>query len=105
MTKALIKSSIGAVTIMAMLLSAPIWADDQLEDFERARQLISEGKIVPLDTILNRAEIKPGWRLLEVEFERDNSQWVYELEVLKADGEVIELQYDAETGAYLGIED
>jgi len=105
MTKALLKSSIGGVTIMAILLSAPIWADDKLEDFERARQLVSEGKIVPLKTILERAEIKPGWRLLEVEFERDNGRWIYELEVLKDDGEVIELQYDAETGSYLGVED
>lgn len=105
MTKALLKSSIGGVAIMAILLSAPIWADDKLEDFERARQLVAEGKIVPLNTILERAEIKPGWRLLEVEFERDDGQWIYELEVLKEDGEVIELLYDAETGAYLGMED
>lgn len=90
---------------MAILLSAPIWADDKLEDFEHARQLVSEGKIVPLETILKRTEIKPGWRLLEVEFERDDGQWIYELEVLKEDGEVIELLYDAETGAYLGMED
>ena len=76
-----------------------------MEDFERARQLVSEGKIVPLDTILKKGEIAPGWRLLEVEFEDDDGQWIYELEVLKEDGEVIELQYDAETGQYLGIED
>jgi len=90
---------------MAILLSAPIWADDKLEDFERARQLVSEGKIVPLDTILKRTEIKSGWRLLEVEFERDDGQWIYELEVLKKDGDVIELEYDAETGDFLGVDD
>ena len=54
---------------------------------------------------LSKGEINPGWRLLEVEFEDDDGQWIYELEVLKEDGEVIELQYDAETGQYLGIED
>lgn len=108
MTKALLKSSIGGgvmIVMAVMLLASPIWADDKFEDFEHVRQLVSEGKIVPLDSILNRAEIKPGWRLLEVEFEREDGQWIYELEVLKEDGEVIELLYDAETGTYLGTED
>ena len=95
------------IIMAAMLLSPPVWSDEEveMEDFERARQLVSEGVILPLNSILNTAEIAPGWRLLEVELERDDGQWIYELEVLKEDGEVVELQYDAETGAYLGIED
>ena len=90
-----------------MLLSAPIWADDkdELEDFERARQLVSEGRILPLDALIKKAAISPGWRLLEVELEKDDGQWSYELEVLKEDGEVVELQYDATTGAYIGVDD
>ena len=75
-----------------------------MEDYERARQLVAEGVILPLDTILNQAEIAPGWRLLEVELEREDGRWFYELEILKDRSEVIELKYDAETGQYLGTE-
>lgn len=101
---------VALITVAAMLISPAVWCDDkgeriEIEDFERARQLVSEGKIVSLNTILEKVEILPGWRLLEIEFDRDDGRWIYELEFLKEDGDVIELEYDAASGAFLGVED
>lgn len=104
---------IVAVALATLLLSPPLWSEyrghrghnDDMEDYERARQLVSEGAILPLNTILEKAELGPGSLLLEVEFEREDGRWVYELEILKERGEVVELLYDAATGEFLGIDD
>jgi uncharacterized membrane protein YkoI len=88
--------------ISAMLLSPPLWADDdEMEDFERARQLVSEGVILPLDTILS--QINSGGKLLEVELERKHDRWIYELELLQQDGTVFKAKYDAQSGQLLRL--
>ncbi len=108
----------AAITIMATILISPaIYSDERdeikmelemnmdIEDFELARRLVLKGIILPLDTLLNKIGSIPTKRLLEVELENDAGRWIYELEILKENGEVIELQYDAASGQYLGQED
>lgn len=101
-----LRLSIQLLALATLLLSSPLWADKrgEMEDYQRARQLVAEGLILPLETILKRAEISPGWKLLEVELEQEHDRWIYELEILKEDGEVIEVLYDAQSGNYLGID-
>lgn len=72
-------------------------------DHERARTARSSGQHVPLQTILDDAEAREPGRIIEVELDEDE----YEIEILRADGVVIELEYDARTGELLGrdIED
>ncbi|MCW8826570.1 MAG: hypothetical protein OQK78_09115 [Gammaproteobacteria bacterium] len=102
----LIKIGLRSTLLALVVLSPTVWAGDadEMEDFERARQLVSEGAILPLNTILNQAEIMPGWLLLEVEFEKEHGEWIYELEILKEHGDVIKLKYDAATGKHLETE-
>jgi uncharacterized membrane protein YkoI len=58
------------------------------QDHERARQLRLQGRILPLELILRRVEsLYPG-RVLEVEIEEHEGQYVYEIEMLNAGGSV-----------------
>lgn len=69
-------------------------------------------KVVPLSDILATVRrIAPG-RVIDVELERDVGfddahpigRWVYEIEVLSEGNQVIELEFDAESGELLEIE-
>ena len=85
--------------IMPMLLwlCEPAWAGDRIRQ-EEVRRLRAAGQILPMETILSRAQaLQPG-QLIEVEFERDDGRYVYELKIIDAQDRVHELQFDARTG-------
>lgn len=69
-------------------------------------------KVVPLTEILTKVRrIAPG-KIIDVELEYDvdfdeehpDARWVYEIEVLTDQNQVVELEFDAETGQLLEIE-
>jgi len=70
-------------------------------DHETARRLSEAGDILPLEKILEHAQQHQSGRVLEVEFENDNGQYIYEIEILNAKGVVWELELDAQTGQLL----
>ena len=67
-------------------------------DHLKARQLVQEGTILPLEQIIERTRLQHPGRILEVEFEQENNRYVYEIELVDEKGQVWELEYDAETG-------
>src|SRR5690606_17055250 len=69
-------------------------------DYERVREAVARGEMVPLETILADAQRRQPGQVLEVELEGDE----YEIEILGADGVVRELEYDARTGELLDVE-
>lgn len=75
--------------------------DDDLADHDRARAALERGEVMSLRDIMGRAEASYPGRLLEVELETEKGQLVYDIEILAADGRLIELLYDARTGALL----
>jgi hypothetical protein len=93
---------IGTAMAAALLLAAVAVHGD--EDHERARRAREKGDIVPLSRILAAVEAGFEGRLLEVELEDDDGRLVYEIELLTAQSNVIELTYDARTGAFLEAE-
>ena len=70
-------------------------------DQETARRLSETGEILPLETILEQAQQHQPGRVLEVEFDNDHGQYIYEIEILNTKGIVWELQLDARTGQLL----
>ena len=69
-------------------------------------------KVVPLSEILAKVRrIAPG-KVIDVELEYDvdfddehpDARWVYEVEVLTDHNQVVELEFDAETGQLIEIE-
>jgi uncharacterized membrane protein YkoI len=87
--------------IVTLGLVSPAAADD---DHERARRAVEAGEAMPLTRILERVEADFAGQLLEVELEKDDGRWVYEIELLTPQGNVIELTYDARSGALLETE-
>jgi uncharacterized membrane protein YkoI len=56
-----------------------------------------------LEKILEKSQQKIG-RILEVELERSQSGYIYEIEFVDKKGVVLEMKFDAATGRLLGTE-
>ena len=71
-------------------------------DQDEALRLRQQGVIQPLEELLQPAYDRyPGARLLEAELEAEHGQYVYEIELLTAEGQVRELELDARDGRLL----
>ena len=79
-------------------LAAPAWASDR-DDHERALQAVQSGQVLPLTRVLERLGRQHPGQVLEVELERDGGQWIYEIKLLSADGQLLKLKLDAGTAA------
>jgi uncharacterized membrane protein YkoI len=90
------------LALILALLASPAWADRA--DHDRARRALEAGEILPLSEILQApAAARPG-RVIELELERDDGRWIYELELVARDGQLYEMEIDAATGTVLEIE-
>jgi uncharacterized membrane protein YkoI len=86
--------------LLAALLAVPASANDD-EDHERAREAVRRGELLSLEQILARHPLRAGERLVEVELDRDDGRWEYEIEILTPAGRVRELEIDGATGALI----
>ncbi len=93
------RSGVIAGVLLGMLTLAPALADDD-DDLE-PRRLVQQGEILPLQRILQLLEREQPGRVLEVELERDDGRYVYEIELLDARGRVLEYEVDAASGEIL----
>jgi len=73
-------------------------------DHDRAKILLEAGDILPLQSILNKAQKLHQGKILEVELETEQNQLVYEIELLLSNGSIVELLFDAKTGVHLSTE-
>ena len=91
---------LGAIValVAALLPGAPALAGG---DHDRARAAVQAGEVLPLKTVLERvARSHPG-EVLEVELEREDGRWVYEIKLLQAGGQLVKLEVDAATAEVL----
>ncbi|MFQ5509044.1 MAG: PepSY domain-containing protein [Leptospirillia bacterium] len=79
------------------MLRAMALANDRL-DHERARALVEAGEILSLEEILKKLFTRYEGNLLETELEEEDGVIVYEIELLRSDGQVVELFFDARSG-------
>ena len=88
------------VLSLALLLPAlPVAAGDDPAQ-QTARRAVQQGRYVPLESVVRDALRRHPGTLLEVELD----DGVYEVEVLRGDGAVVELDYDARNGKLLKTE-
>ena len=89
------------LSMLFILLMSPTYFAIASNDHTEARQLIETGKILPLESILERIrEHHPG-KVLEVELEKEHGKVIYEIEILDKNGTVTEIYIDAQTGEIL----
>ncbi len=91
---------------MAVLCSAagsmPARASDA-HDHDRARRALEAGEVIPLRNIIERVEQTHPGQIIEIELERDDGRWLYELKLLRADGSMARLLVDAKDGSVLSV--
>ncbi|WP_303785815.1 PepSY domain-containing protein [Azovibrio restrictus] len=92
----------GAALALALagFPAAPAGAGEA-EDHEQARQALAAGEVLPLRQILDRVEKRHPGQILEVELEREQGRWIYEIKLLRPEGAVSKLKLDARNGDLL----
>lgn len=70
-------------------------------DHAEIRELVKQGQILPLESILAQFPEKQYGKLLDLEVEREQGVIVYEFEFLRADGVIVEIEVDARNGKIL----
>lgn len=89
----------STLLLLTLTLLNPAYALAEKEhDHDKARALREAGKILPLETILNKVKQEKMGRVLEVELEKKRGRYYYELELLDNEGIVWEQKIDALTG-------
>ncbi|WP_349998663.1 PepSY domain-containing protein [Stenotrophomonas lacuserhaii] len=88
------------VVIALALLPAMTMAAGDDHAQQTARRAVEQGRYVPLEDVVRDAMRRHPGTLLEVELD----DAVYEVEILRADGVVVELDYDARNGKLLKTE-
>jgi uncharacterized membrane protein YkoI len=75
-------------------------------DQDEALRLRQEGRVLPLEALLEQAlQRYPGATLLEAELEEEAQRLVYEIELLTLSGVVREIELDARDGRILKDEE
>lgn len=75
--------------------------DDQ--DHERARRALEAGEVMPLRGLIGVVERDHPGEIIEIELERDDGHWIYEIKQLRSDGSMSKLKVDARDGRVLSI--
>jgi len=90
----------GVFLAAGLILAGPNLADDR-QDHDRARQALEAGEILPLQTLLTRIERQHPGQIMEVELEREQGRWRYEIKLLRSDGALVKLEFDGRDGSLL----
>jgi len=87
------------LVLLLVLAQAPMaWADVSME---QRRQLVEQGEVLPLETILQQLQQQRPGHAIEVELEYKGGRYIYEIEWLDPEGRVWELKVDARSGELL----
>ena len=106
--QALLRTAAALVTAALLLDAATgvLAGDEQSQDHDLARKAVLEGRIRPLTEITEAVKSKISGEILSVQIEIDDQKrFVYEFDIITADGKLKEVDVDAATAAILKIED
>ncbi len=98
------RKSVFVVALVAALAAAAVRADEP-HDHDRARRALEAGEVMPLSRILDRVERDYPGRVLEVELDREDERWLYEIKLLQDGGRVLKLKIDARDASLLEAKD
>jgi len=87
--------------VLALLAASPTAAEEHWRDLHEA---VGDGRVVALPTLLDWLEARYQGQVLEVDLERDDGRLTYEIEMLGPEGQLVEFEFDAESGELIGME-
>ena len=98
---------LALIAVAALLPATAVMAgkDKHKDDHVEARELLRRGEILPLDHILDIAQRRVAGDVIEVELEREDQGWEYEVKVLMPTGLVRKITLNARNGAVVKIKD
>lgn len=91
---------LGIATLAFALAGGPASARGR-DDHDRARAAVQAGEVLGLRQVLERLERTHPGQVLEVELEREDGRWVYEVRLLQPAGQLVKLKLDARTAEVL----
>jgi len=92
---------VSRLLVAVLLLTLPalsVLADDDQDQVLRWRQ---QGRVLPLEQILDRLDPSQRARILEIELEQEEGRVIYELKYVDTTGRILKLIIDARTGERL----
>ena len=92
-----------ALFIVILCFASALQAGDSL-DHDQAADLRKQGLVLPLEKILTAAKRLHQGRVIEVELEEKRGQYVYEIEIVDADGRVWEMKFNGSDARLLSEE-
>jgi uncharacterized membrane protein YkoI len=78
------------------------------DDHHLARELLKSGQIVSVETLLEKVKTQYTGHILKIKLDDEDdakSGWAYEIKLLRDDGAVVEIEYDAKTLEVIKIEE
>ena len=98
--------SASALALVAGLCIAPAaLVTAGKDDHEEARRLLQRGEIQPIAKILEAVQRRIPGDVIEVELEREDGKWEYQVDVLATNGRLLKVTLNARTAAVLKVED
>jgi uncharacterized membrane protein YkoI len=97
---------LGGATAMIFALSIPAWSDKKgkHEEEENVANLVKDAKITVDEAIKKATEKVTGGTVVEAELEKKHDKTIWEVEIVGADGKVMEVHLDAGTGEVIDVE-
>ena len=82
-------------------LAAPGARAGDDNDQDRVRDAVRAGEVMPFDALRERLRRSHPGEVLELELEREQGRWIYEIKLLQPDGRIVKLEVDARSGEVL----
>lgn len=97
------KKRYSGILALAALMSVSVAHAGRDDDSREVRQLVQEGKVIPLEQLLARHRGRLQGRVLDLEMERERDRVVYEIKTLDEQGVVHKAKIDAESGEWIEL--
>lgn len=89
---------------LCLALALPAVRAGDRHDHDRARAAVQTAQVLPLAVVLERLQRTHPGQVLELELEREDGRWIYEVKLLQAQGQLLELAVDARTAQVIEVE-
>ncbi len=101
----LLAAILSAAVLLSPLLAAgetDLPADGQSQQ-DVAREAVRQGLVRPLEEVLTEVRKTIKGDIVEIEFEKDDGRFIYEIEYVAPDGHLMEIKIDAKTLAVISV--